>query len=92
MESPIKIHIASLLSGVPTQSLSDARKILLYLRTQIGTHVSTNLNELRDRDIAWHILFSADIYLWTQQKREQRLTSNKDRWGYHNAQKTRTSL
>lgn len=92
MESPIKVVIASLLSGVPNQSISDARKIVQYLRTKIDTRVSLNLDELRERDIAWHTLFSADIYLWNQQKTQQRLTSNKDRWGFRNATRTKSSL
>jgi hypothetical protein len=92
MESPIKAHILSLLSGVHAQSVSDARKILLYLRSQVGTYVSMNLTELRDRDIAWHVLFAADIYLFNQQMKKRRATSSKSRWAYYNATRTKTSL
>jgi hypothetical protein len=94
MESinPIKTIVDSLLSGVPAQSLSDARKILGYLRTQVGTRVTCNLNEMRDNDIGWHTLFSADIYLFTQEKKERCATSSKSRWAYYNATRTKTSL
>ena len=91
-QTPIQIQVASLLSGDPTQSLTDARKILVYLRTQIGIKAITNLDRLRENDIAWHTLFSADIYLWNQEQQGKRLTSKKNRWGYHNATRTKTSL
>ena len=91
-QTPLQIQVASLLSGDPTQSLADARKILVYLRTQIGTKAIANLDRLRENDIAWHTLFSADIYLWNQEQQGKRLTSKKNRWGYHNATRTKTSL
>lgn len=92
MVSPIKIHVDSLLSGFTTQSLSDARKILQYLRTQVGMHVTTSLDEMRGNAVAWHTLFSADVYLWNQEQQSKRLTSKKNRWGYHNTTRAKTSL
>ena len=86
------ISVVGLLSSIPAQSLSDARKILMYLRTQIGTKAISNLDKLRENDIAWHILFSADIYLWNQQRLEDRVRSNKNRWGFHNANRAKTNL
>jgi hypothetical protein len=91
-QSLIKIVVDSLLSGVPAQSLSDARKILGYLRTQIGTKVTCNLTEMRDNDIGWHTLFAADIYLFNQQPKEKHSSSNKTRWGFYSASRTKTSL
>ena len=91
-QTPIQIQVASLLSGDPTQSLADARKILVYLRTQIGTKAIANLDRLRENDIAWHVLFSADIYLWNQQKQGVRIPSSKNRWGYHNGNRPKISL
>jgi hypothetical protein len=90
--TPQSISVVGLLSGIPAQSLSDARKILMYLRTQIGTKAISNLDKLRENDVAWHMLFSADIYLWNQQRLEDRVRSNKNRWGFYNANRTKTSL
>lgn len=90
--TPQSNSIASLLSGDPHSSLEDARHILQYLRTQVGTKCISDLELLRAQDVGWNTLFSADIYLWNQEKQSKRLTSKKNRWGYHNATRTKTSL
>ncbi len=66
------LQVSSLLSGDPSKSLEDARAILKHLRIQTMPQCTTNFEEMRNRDIAWHTLFSADIYLSFQQRKQAR--------------------
>lgn len=60
---PIRTIVTSMLSGDPSKSLEDSIKIIRYLRSLINLNALTDLIEMQVNSNAWHLLFSADLYL-----------------------------